>query len=471
MNLYRRLAIIPLLIVSCLINTPILANDPTPLSEEETYALGVEAYQYFYPLITMDLTRRQSTNKPTAEGAIAAPVNTFFHVRSFPDANFKLVVRPNFDTLYSSGWLDLNKEPVILTVPETQGRYYLMPMLDMWTNVFAVPGKRVSGTGEGHFAIVGPNWNGELPSGVEKISAPTSHVWIIGRTQTNGVKDYPAVNKIQDGYKITPLSQWGKPAVPPQFTVDNSIDMKTPPLKQVNSMSAARFFAYASELMATNPPQETDWPLIYRLRRLGIEPGKRFDFDKLDNSIQTTLEKAAVDSLAMMKEKLPTLAKVVNTWQMNTDTMGVYGNYYLKRAIVAMVGLGANLPEDAVYPLSAVDSSGKGYDGRHRYVLHFTRAQLPPANAFWSVTLYDNEGFQVANEINRFAIGDRDDLKYNPDGSLDIYVQAKNPGGEKTSNWLPAPANTPFNLTMRLYSPKPEVLTGKWAPPAARRVN
>jgi hypothetical protein len=154
---------------------------------------------------------------------------------------------------------------------------------------------------------------------------------------------------------------------------------------------------------------------------------------------------------------------------MNTDTMGVYGDYYLKRAIVAMIGLGANQAVDAIYPMSTVDADGQPYNGAHKYVLHFDKDQLPPVGAFWSITMYDNEGFQCANELNRFAIGDRDALRCNEDGSLDLYFQHENPGADKVFNWLPAPEGG-WNLVMRLYAPRTQALDGRWNPPAVKKL-
>jgi hypothetical protein len=439
------------------------------VSEQETREIAREAYIYFYPLITLDVTRLQLTNMAPDSG-IGGPMNSFANIRAFPTADLRVVVRPNFDTLYSSGWLDLTKEPMIVSAPDTGGRYYMLPMLDMWSNVFAVPGKRTTGTQAGNFAVVPPGWSGRLPDGVERISAPTPYVWIIGRTQTNGPSDYAAVHKVQDGYKITPLSQWGKAPGAARAIIDPAVDSKTPPLDQVNNMPAARYFAYAAELMKANPPHITDQPIVARMKRIGIEVGKSFDVSKVSPTVKSALDAAPADGLRLMKEKLPTLALAENGWQMNTTTMGVYGTYYLKRAIVAMVGLGANLPEDAVYPLAISDSEGKALDGAGKYVLHFDKDQLPPANAFWSVTMYDKDGFQVANPLNRFALGDRDALKYNADGSLDLYIQRDNPGADKEQNWLPA-ASGPLGITMRLYAPKPQVLEGRWVPPAIRRLS
>src|SRR5580692_6902159 len=256
-----------------------------PVTAQEAYEIGVEAYVYFYPLVTIDVTRRIGTNMEAGKMPGFGPMNMFHHFRAYPTADFKSVVRPNFDTLYSISFLDLTKEPMVVSAPDTDGRYYLLPMLDMWTDVFAVPGKRTSGTKAGNFAVVPQGWNRRLPSGVQKIQSPTPYVWIIGRTQTNGPKDYAAVHKVQDGYTITPLSQWGKAPQPVAAVVDPSVDMKTPPLDQVNKMPAAAYFKYAAELMKLNPPHVTDWSTVARLKRIGIEPGKSFDYAQLDPSV------------------------------------------------------------------------------------------------------------------------------------------------------------------------------------------
>lgn len=435
------------------------------ISAAEATEIAQEAYIYLYPLVTMDVTRRQVTNVEPGKMVGRGPTNTFVHIRQYPTAEFKEVVRPNFDTLYSSGWLDLTKGPVVVSVPDTQGRYYLLPMLDMWSDVFAVPGKRTSGTSAASYAVVPPGWTGRLPKGVERISSPTSYVWIIGRTQTNGPKDYDAVHKVQDGYKMTPLSRWPRAADPVRVKIDPSVDMKTPPLTQVNTMPAAKYFAYGAELMKLHPPHTTDWSSMARFARIGLAPGK-FDASKIPAS---ALAQGAAAGLKLMQEKAPSLARISNGWQMNTDTMGVYGNYYLKRAIIALAGLGANQPEDAIYPLNVSDTDGKPLTGDQKYVLHFEKRELPPASAFWSVTMYDAEGFQVANPINRFAIGDRDALKYNADGSLDLYIQSANPGADKESNWLPAPKSGVLGVTMRLYAPKAEALDGRWNPPPIKK--
>lgn len=439
------------------------------ISEQEAHAIGVDAYLYFYPLITMDLTRKQSTNVEPGKEVGKGPTNAFTNLRAYPPGDYKGVVRVNFDTLYSIAWLDMSTEPMVISVPDTNGRYYLLPMLDMWTDVFASPGWRTTGTQAGNFLITPPSWSGAVPSGMTRISAPTPFVWIIGRTKTDGPPDYEAVHKIQDGYKVTPLSEWGKPAKSVEVKTDPTIDMKTPPKTQIDTMPAGKFFAYAAELLKVNPPHITDQPIIAQLKRIGIEPGKNFDIDKADPAVRNALAKVPEEAQQLMTWKIATLARVANGWSMNTDTMGVYGNYYLKRAIIAQGGLGANLPEDAIYPLNLLDGAGMPLDGANKYTIHFDKGNTPPANAFWSITLYDSEGFQVANPLNRFAVSSWMPFKYNADGSLDLYFQSESPSADKEANWLPAPKG-PFNLTMRIYAPRSEALTGKWNPPPVTRM-
>ncbi|MHC2502914.1 hypothetical protein ACVI8K_009830 [Bradyrhizobium barranii subsp. barranii] len=440
------------------------------ISAEEAQAIAAEAYVYFYPLVTMDLTRKQLINSDPKTAAIGGPPNTFDNIQAYPTADMKAVVRPNFDTLYSSAWLDLTREPMVVSVPDTGGRYYLLPMLDMWTDVFASPGWRTTGTKAANFLVVPPGWNGNVPAGFARIDAPTPYVWIIGRTKTDGPADYAAVHEVQKGYKITPVSGWGKPPVAVTQTIDPNVDVKTPPKLQVDTMAGDKFFAYAAELSKVHPPHITDEPIIARMARIGLEPGKNFDMTKADATIRKAIEDAPAQAQRLMAWKIPTLARVANHWSMNTDTMGVYGNYYLKRAIVAQLGLGANLPEDAIYPNSVGDENGKPLDGANKYIVRFAKDAVPPVEAFWSITLYDDEGFQVANPLNRFAVSSWMPFKRDADGSLTLYVQNDNPGGDREANWLPAP-KSPFNLTMRLYAPKSEALSGVWNPPAIKRVD
>lgn len=456
------------LLLSPLIVPTAYAEDSS-VSADEAQAIGVDAYLYFYSLITMDLTRLQSTNIAPDKEPLKAPMNMFVSAAAYPSADFKTVVRPNFDTLYSVAWLDLTKEPMVVSVPSTDGRYYLLPMLDMWTNVFASPGWRTTGTGAQTFLVTPPGWSGDVPSGAMQINAPTPYVWIIGRIQTNGPKDYDAVHKIQNGLTLMPLSQMGNDGwKPAPVKIDSDVDMKTPPKKQIDTMSAGDFFAYGAELLKLHPPHLTDQTLLARMKRIGIEPGKSFDIASVDPAIRKGLEGVPKAAQELMAWKVPSLARVANNWSMNTDTMGVYGNYYLKRAIVTQLGLGANLPQDAIYPLNLGDKNGKPLDGSSNYSIHFDKDEIPPVDAFWSITLYDKDGFQVANSLDRFAVSSWMPFKYNDDGSLDLYFQNESPGADKEANWLPAPKG-PFNLTMRLYAPKSDALTGKWNPPPVNK--
>jgi hypothetical protein len=462
------------LVATALTPAAMAQGDPPAITEAQAHAIGVDAYVYFYSLVTMDVTRKQFTNLEPGKMPGRGPMNMFNNVPTYPPADDRGVVRPNFDTLYSIAYLDMTKEPVVVSVPDTNGRYYLLPMLDMWSDVFASPGWRTTGTQAGNFLVTPPGWRPDLrerfidefklPRDTQRIDAPTPYVWVIGRTKTDGPADYDAVRKIQAGFKVTLLSEWGKPPKPAEVKIDPSIDMKTPPKIQVDTMPAGKYFAYAAELLKLQPPHITDEPILAQMKRIGIEPGKSFDIEKVSPAVKKALESAPEAAQKLMEWKIPTLARVANHWSMNTDTMGVYGNYYLKRAIVAQIGLGANLPEDAIYPLNLSDDTGRPLDGSNKYTLHFEKSATPPVNAFWSVTLYDSEGFQVANPLNRFAVSSWMPFKYDPDGALTLYFQNESPGKDKEANWLPAPKGA-FNLTMRLYAPKSEALTGRWNPP------
>jgi hypothetical protein len=425
-----------------------LSSDPRSLSGE--------AYVYLYPLVLMEVTRRQATNVAAGVKPGLGPPNEFHHFEAFPTAEFRTVVRPNFDTLYSSAFLDLTTGPLIVHSDDTDDRYFMLPMLDMWTDVFANPGKRTTGTGAQDFVLIAPGYTGQIPDGKAVIEAPTSWVWIIGRTQTNGPDDYTAVHAVQAGYTVTPLLE------STNYATDPDLDT-TEPLRLVANMGAAEFFAYACDAMTVNPPHATDFSILARIANLGIVPGEPFDTRALDaasDEIEAGVA-AAKDAIAATASRFGTHA---NGWAIVTDTVGVYGNSYLIRAAVALVGLGANPPDDAVYPLLLTDADGDQPSGEQNYEIHFDADKLPPVAAFWSITMYDAEGYQVANELNRFAIGDRDPLKHNPDGSLDIYLQHTNPGAARESNWLPSPRG-PLGVTMRLYAPNPEILDGRWVPP------
>ena len=326
-------------IAGALAFTATLARAAEPITKEAAHAIAIDAYLYFYPLVTIDITRKQLVNVEPGKEPLKGPMNTFSSAPAYPPADLKVVVRPNFDTLYSSAWLDLTKEPMVVSAPDTHGRYYLLPMLDMWSDVFASPGWRTTGTQAGNFLVTPPGWSGTMPDGFTRIAAPTPYVWIIGRTKTDGPADYAAVHEIQAGYKVTPLSRWGKTPEPVTVKIDPRVDMKTPPKIQVDTMPADKYFTYAAELLKLQPPHITDEPIVAQIKRIDIEPGKSFDFANLNPAVKEALMSVPEEAQQLMKWKMATLARVVNGWSMNTDTMGVYGNYYLKRAIVTQIGL------------------------------------------------------------------------------------------------------------------------------------
>ena len=350
-------------------------------------------------------------------------------------------------------------------------RYFLMPMLDGWTNVFQVPGKRTTGTQAQTYAITGPGWKGTLPAGVKEYKSPTSMVWILGRIYCTGTpEDYAAVHALQDQFKLVPLSSYGKPYTPPASPVDSSIDMKTAVREQVNRMDPAAYFTLLSQLMKANPPVAADAPELAKFEKIGLVAGKDFDASKLNADFAKRIPQVAFDRI-MLQFKIGKAVKNVNGWMFDTQT-GIYGTDYLNRAFITAIGLGANRVQDAVYPTSLKDAEGKDYNGANKYVMHFPKGQLPPTRGFWSLTMYDANYFFVANPINRYSISARQNLKPNPDGSIDLYIQNQSPGADKDSNWLPAPAGK-FILMLRMYWPdekSPSIINGSWSPPAAKKV-
>jgi hypothetical protein len=469
----RALAVVALTFATATLPSTQTASAQSPgIAEQEAYEIAKEAYVYAYPLLLMDAFMRQGTNYAEPTGIVTqAPYNQFSHARAFPPADFKAVVRPNVDTLYSSANLDLGPEPVGLSVPATD-RYFMLPLLSMWADVFAVPGTRTTGRNTAReFLLVGPNWRGEVPSGVEVIRSPTRFVGIGGRTQTDGVSDYDNVHRIQASYKLTPLSAWGKGNyTPSKGKIDPAIDMKTPPPVQVEKMDAATYFARFAELLKDNPPRPFDYPMIHRLERIGFKAGQNFDLNATPPQIKQAFERASGDGKASVARAAKQAGGEGEKGWVYTTRSGAYGVDYLYRAAIALCCLGENLPQDAVYPSLSVDSEGRPLDGNGRYILHFDKGKFPPVDAFWSVTAYDTEGYFIPNSLNRLALGDRDKLVPNADGSLDFYIQADSPGADEEANWLPV-ARAPFTLLMRLYSPKAEVLDGSWSPPPVRRVS
>ena len=442
------------------------------LHTEEAVRIAVDAYVYGYPLVTFDMARRQQTNVAAPDGE-HAPVGQMIKMRSYPAVDNHCCAAPNADTLYTIAWLDVSREPWVFGIPEMGDRYYILPMLDGFSEVFFVASPATTGGGAQAYAITGPGWSGTLPDGVKRVDSPTSMVWILGRIYCLGTpEDYAAVHALQDRFTVTPLSAYGQPYTPPAGVVDPALDMKTAVRKQVNALEIDAYFDYLAELLKKNPPKAQDAEIVARMARIGIVPGQDFDGSKLGSLDRTAIQ--AVPKLALAKMALHLKQqKTTNGWLYFTSGVGNFGTDYLTRGMANLLGPGWNRPQDAIYPLSQKDAEGHEYDGAaHRYVMRVEKGQMPPVEAFWSLTLYDEDFFFVPNAIDRYELSQRNRFVTNPDGSVDFHIQAESPGKDKEANWLPAPKGK-FALVMRMYGPKatpPTIVDGSWTPPPVKRV-
>ena len=428
--------------------------------------LGAEAYLFGYPLVMMETTRIHSAH-------YIGPENQLRLVRQFPDASFKDVVRPNVDTLYTTAFFSMKDGPWVFEMPPNSQRYELMPFMDAWTNVFASPGTRTHGAAAATFLLAGPNWQGEVPRGMTLLRSPTDMVWLIGRTQTNGTADFQTVHRLQDRLQVKKFnatsqtaSHANAPAKPPTWV--HSRVPAIPPVTQLRNMQTAEFFERLMALMVINPPAKADAPMLQRMAAVQLVPGQAVHLKALDLACFELGRWLADYKVQQVLNTQP--AK--GAWSTPPLNLGAYGTDYNTRAAVAMVGLGANLPQDALYPNSRTDREGRQLNGQFRYRLHFDAKQLPPVKAFWSITAYGSHEFLIANPINRYALGDRDPLHFNPDGSLDIWIQAHEPAeAAKRSNWLPVQAHANFLLNARLYWPAQDALEGTWKMPTLERID
>jgi hypothetical protein len=438
----------------------------------EAVSIATEAYIYGYPLVTFDMARKQQTNVATPD-AEHAPMGQVIKMRTYPAVDNHCCAAPNADTLYTLVWLDVSVKPWILSIPDMGERYYIVPMLDGFSEVFKVASSRTTGGKPQTYAITGPGWSGALPQGVTQVESPTGMVWILGRIYSSGTpQDYEAVHALQDKFSVVPLSAYGNPYTPPPGVVDPGVDMKTAVRKQVNALDIETYFDTLAELMKTNPPRAEDGPIVARMAQIGLIPGQDFDSSKfiaLDRAVIKAVPKVALLEMAQRLKK----QKTTGGWLYFTSGVGNFGTDYLVRGMANLLGPGWNRPQDAVYPLSQKDASGDEYDGaKHKYVMRFEKGQMPPAEAFWSLTMYNTDFFFVPNPIDRYELSQRNQLITNADGSVDLYIQAESPGKDKEANWLPAPKGK-FALVLRIYSPReapPSILDGTWTPPPVRRV-
>ena len=439
------------------------------LRQGVAYLLGEEEYVYGFPLVMMDVTRQVLT-AASKSGEYSAPINQFARIRTYVSPDFKNVVRISVNSLWSHGFVDLDQEPMIVTIPDPGKRYMVVQALNMWTDDFASAGTRTPDMKSGNFLIAGPKWTGTAPPGIKAtFRSSTRYAWVLVQIAAASPADFPAIHALQNQLKITPLSAWGKPYAPPaSVPVDPTVDLTATPFDQVKIMTGEMFFRRMTTLLRDNPPYPADSGMMRKLNLLGIEPGKDFDPGELDQQVRKGLNEAPWNVWKLMAEGPYTLS-AVNGW-INMTNLGRYGTDYNTRAFIAYAGLGALTSDDCAYPSAFVDGDGHALDAAYRYVIHFPKGQLPPSGSnVWSISPY-RENFYIRNKLNRYGILSSMPLKYNADGSLDIYVQARSPGPDKESNWLPTPPSGAFNLSTRVYQPKKELLDGTYKMPPVRRV-
>lgn len=451
-----------LLTAGLLLTSSALAQDNSakPLTaeqarEEHAYTVGVQAYVYGFPVVEMFRVRHARVFDPANKNRV--PLNQFAHRRQLLDHTYKLVVSPNNDTLYSSAWLDLSSEPIVLHVPDSKGRYVSFQLMDFYTNNFAHVRADTVGK-EGKAGIVGPGWRGTLPAGVARIDAPTNAVLVIARTLVDGKEDLPSVHALQDQYRLTTLS--GRPA-----------RSSRPEPLPYDLSDPLNFFVMLNAGLRENPPPAREAALMSLFGKIGVGPDRTFHIEKLDPTTARGLRRAIEAGKQIIATADPGGLTLPGGWLLPPKEIGNYGDNYLLRAHVAMKGLGALSPEEAVYLVTTVDDQTRPLDGRYRYVLRLGKGDAPPVKAFWSLTMVRlPERLFVENPLGRYAIGDRTrGLQQGADGSVEIYLQHESPGKEKETNWLPAPKGL-FDLTWRAYLPKGSYHDGAWRPPAVKRV-
>jgi hypothetical protein len=469
-------------VIGCKQTTP--TDQTTSNAPEAVIKDATQAYLYMYPLVVFGVSYEALTNvaKPTWE-TLSAPLNQFMSVRQNRPANHGVIL-PSTDTLYTLAWVDVAKEPVVFQTPAipnvpgtTKKRFMMYEFMDAWTKVYYSNGLQKGLVKKTNFVMVGPDFNGTLPTIPDSIvvHCTTNQSWLIVRTQVEGLKDLDNVHAVQDQYDLRPLSAYGKPFTQPAGTVNPNIPVTPGPSPQANALDGEKFFTKAADWFNKVPfPDEDKGAGMDKiLAQFGIVHGQPFDYSSL------SLEKKAAMGLAAKAvqrefDKIYADPTSIGTpkqgWLIPDPKLGNYGTDYKLRAGISFVGFGANLPEDGFYPLLVQDSMGKLLDGGKKYTITFPKGQVPPAGAFWSVTNYQDH-FLIPNASNKYSVSNWMNPKLNADGSLTIYLQPTSPGAGKETNWLPTsgsiPSPTPL---MRLYWPLPPALDGTWTPPPAVEV-
>jgi hypothetical protein len=454
------------------------AQGPQGLTPQEAQQIALDAYIYGYSLLTTEVTRVQMSNVAKVE-EMRAPTGTFFNIKGYPPATYRGVSATNADTLYSVAWLDL-AEPQVFSHPAIKKRFFTFELVDLWMIVKNSVGTNTSGSKAMTYLFTGPGWKGTVPAGMTHISFPTRYMIILGRTYAlDTKKDLAKVHALQAQYKVVPLPAYGKPYTftAPPVNPNPGFSMTDAPQKAIAALGTTGYFNLMAKLMGSAaPPAPEDAPILARMAKIGIVPGKPFDPSKLDPAVQAALKDVPEMAVKQMTAAWESLGKDVHGWRVTT-VGGRYGTNYLERGAWAARGWPSQLPSVSVYPTTYVDSTGQKLSGANQYTVTFPKGQLPPVNlqAFWSITMYENTPTGLwfyPNPLNKLTVSPRNKLKYNNDGSLTLHFQHKSPGKAKEANWLPAPVG-PFALTLRMYWPNstsPSILNGTWQPPGVKRV-
>ena len=430
------------------------------------------AYIWGFPLVTMERQFNYVTSPNVPPGPGRGPANSVSCFPNLTNASFTDIVNANSDTLYCLAQLDLKNEPVVLVVPPINDRYFSFQFLDAYTNNYDYLGQRSSGDASGTYLIAGPDWNGQVPEGMTKIWTPTNLAWLVNRILVKGPADVPNVNAIQDKIVVKPLSVFqantNTSSQPLATLANSSKEIPIGPQPSLIAPTGIEIFDEIGAAMIGNPLNPPDPVLVTKLASIGIGPGKTPSTEAND-TIKTALQNGITEGQKLIEARVANFGTVVNGW-LSAPQAGVFGTDYLFRAADTQYGLGANIAQEAFYPLTFTDSQGKPLSGNSSYLIHFEPEQTPPVDAFWSITMYNDKGLFVDNPINRYSIGKyTEGLKNNTDGSLDIYVQNANPGADKESNWLPSAEGT-FSMVLRMYLPQPQALNGTWQLPLVQKV-
>jgi hypothetical protein len=442
---------------------------PAP-SIAETKAIAEEGFVYGLPIV-MNYAVMYEYAVDRDSGQFKAPFNQIKNEPNVFTYKDTAIPTPNSDTPYSFAWLDLRAEPIVLSVPAVDPkRYYSVMLCDGNTYNFGYIGTRSTGSEAGDYMVVGPNWSGATPPGIKKVMRSSTQFAVAGyRTQLFNSADLPNVKKVQDGYRVQPLSAYLKQPAPPAAA---AVDFP----KIDKDLVKTNFFQYLDFALQFAPPAPNENDIRAKLARIGVGAGKTFDFKDLSLEHKAEVGLGMKDGDTKIDDYLSSGMKVINGWKVGSlpGDSAHYNGDWLMRAAAAKAGIYGNDAVEAVYPLTRVTADGQTIDtSNHHYVLTFAKGQLPPVNSFWSVTMYDGKSqLLIENPINRYLINSPmlPKMTTNPDGSLTLYIQKDSPGKVKESNWLPAP-NGPVYLVMRLYWPKetpPSVLPageGTWKPP------